>query len=172
MDATLARTIVASPAEERGADAMPARATVSERLRAVRPEIADLLDRCRIAILNPIDDQGLPRALRLALVARAAAQCGATDLARGYRAGLEAPPVLPIADGAPADALATPRLAALTRHADRLTLAPTDLGAVDLAALEAAGLSAGSIVALTQIVAFANFEARVAIGLDALGGVP
>lgn len=169
MDATLARTVVASPAETRAADAMPARATVSERLRSVRPEVADLIDRCRMTILAPSNDRGLPRALRLALVTRVAARCGATDVARGYRAALEALPFLPIADGAAPETLATPQLAALTRHADLLTQAPTDLGAGDLAALEAVGLSAGAIVALTQIVAFANFEARVAVGLDALG---
>lgn len=161
MDATLARTVIASPAETRDA-------AWSDRLRRVRPEVADLVDRCRATILTPADDQGLPRALRLALVARVAARCGASDLAHGYRAMLEALPFLPIADGASADTLAAPCLVALVRHADRLTRAPEDLDAAALAALEAAGLSVGAIVALTQIVAFANFEARVAIGLDAL----
>lgn len=168
MDATLARTVVASPAETRGAVTTAAGARWADRLRMVRPEVADLIDRCRATILTPADDQGLPRALRLALVARVAAECGAGDLARAYRAALEARPFLPIADGAPADTLSTPRLVALTRHADRLTLAPTNLDAAALAALQAAGLCAGAIVALTQVVAFANFEARVVLGLEVL----
>ncbi|MBP0574919.1 hypothetical protein J8J40_27870, partial [Mycobacterium tuberculosis] len=64
MDATLARTIVASPAETRAA--VSAGATLSDRLRRVRPEVADLVDRCRVTILTPADDQGLSRPLRLA----------------------------------------------------------------------------------------------------------
>lgn len=169
MDAPSARTVVHSPAGPLGSTAA---ATVSDRLRRLRPEVADLVDRCRVTILTPDDDQGLSRPLRLALVARVALRCGATDLARGYRAQLEAPPLLPIADGAPAAALAAPRMGAIIDHADRLTLAPTDLDAAALVALETAGLSAGAIVALTQIVAFANFEARVAMGLAALAPSP
>lgn len=62
------------------------------------------------------------------------------------------------------DALA-PADAALCRHAEKLTRAPSSVSEADIAALKAAGLGDEEILDLTQIAAYFNFVNRIVLGL-------
>jgi len=59
-------------------------------------------------------------------------------------------------------------LAAIARHADLVTLTPAAATEADIRALAQAGLSNPQIVALSELIAFVNFETRVAAGLRLL----
>ncbi|WP_327392198.1 peroxidase-related enzyme [Streptomyces sp. NBC_01186] len=102
---------------------------------------------------------GLPRAERAGLAAYAAELDGARALAAHYR------------DLSPAPAPSA-RFAALRRHAGLLVLAPSTAGPKDIAALTEAGWEAPEVVAASQLVAFVTYQARLAAGLRALGGLP
>lgn len=58
-----------------------------------------------------------------------------------------------------------PRLAAITRHAGKLTATPNDVVPPDLALLKAQGLSDKDILDLTLVVGYFNFVNRIALGL-------
>jgi CMD domain protein len=60
---------------------------------------------------------------------------------------------------------------AALRHADLLTLRPADATQADLKALKDAGLTPAGIVSLSQVIAFVNYQLRLAAGLRALGGL-
>ena len=60
-------------------------------------------------------------------------------------------------------------LAALLAHTDLLTTRPAEATRDDLAALHAAGLDTTDVVTAAQLVAFVNFQLRVAAGLALLG---
>jgi uncharacterized peroxidase-related enzyme len=102
---------------------------------------------------------GLPRAERAALAAHAAELDGARALAAHYR-GLGPAPA------------GSARFAALRRHAALLVRAPSTAGPKDIEALAEAGWGAPEVVAASQLVAFVTYQARLAAGLRALGGLP
>ncbi|MER8457124.1 hypothetical protein NKH89_26905 [Mesorhizobium sp. M0923] len=56
-------------------------------------------------------------------------------------------------------------LATIARHADLVTLTPKKAEASDIALLAQAGLNNPQIVALSELIAFVNFQTRVATGL-------
>jgi uncharacterized protein YciW len=60
-------------------------------------------------------------------------------------------------------------LAALLVHTDLLTEHPAEATRDDLAALHAVGLDTTDIVTAAQLIAFVNFQLRVAAGLALLG---
>ncbi|WP_070105736.1 CMD domain-containing protein [Burkholderia plantarii] len=61
-----------------------------------------------------------------------------------------------------------PRLSAIASHTRRLVAAPATASPADLLALRAAGLTTPAIVALSQLVAFVTYQARVAAACAAL----
>jgi uncharacterized protein YciW len=137
------------------------------KARRFRPEFVDGTEICRASVLHPANDQGLGADLRLALALRMARLNAHKTLAADYRAQLLAlEPTLQIialADGA--TDLEEP-LATIARHVDLITLEPIKAAASDIARLAAAGLSNPQIVALSELIAFVNFQVRVATGLS------
>lgn len=145
------------------------------RIRRERPDFVDGTELCRQTVLTPAHGFDLGHALRAALAARMARFIGQEELAVNYDAMLVkagATPLLSgIAAGAdlPEDADAFVR--AILRHADLVTKTPRNNTKADIEALEAAGLSNPQIIALSELIAFVNYEARVIVGLAMLGEV-
>lgn len=140
--------------------------------RRLREEFVNGAEQCRISVLQPANDQGLPSVLRVAL-ARRMAQLNADDaLIAAYDAQLAA-----LDPDAGLQALATgshqlPQpLAAIARQADKITLTPFDAEENDLRLLTQAGLNNAQIVALSELIAFVNFQTRIASGLRLMRSV-
>jgi uncharacterized protein YciW len=136
------------------------------RARRARPEFVEGAELCRRSVLLPANDQGLATALRAALARRIAALNADAALVAEYGAMLASlaatEQMLALAQGA--TELDEP-LAAIARHADLVTLTPSRAAAGDIARLAGAGLNNPQIVALSELIAFVNFQARVAAGL-------
>lgn len=137
------------------------------KLRRLRPEFVDGAETCYLALLSPVADQGLGPDLRFALARRISLLNQDAALASHYgEHALEDPALQALANGA-AD-LPEP-LATIARHADMVTLHPSQATADHIRALEAAGLSNPQIVALSELIAFVNFQTRIAAGLRLMG---
>ncbi|THB82421.1 hypothetical protein E1N66_21075 [Pantoea allii] len=134
--------------------------------RRLRPEFVEGAEACRLSVLTPEDDQGLSADLRLALAQRMAVLNGDAPLQRDYQAQLEAlnpsEALLAIAAGG---IVSEEPLATITRHADRVTQQPIQATEHHIRLLEQAGLSNPQIIALSELIAFVNFQTRVATGL-------
>jgi uncharacterized protein YciW len=139
-------------------------------MRRQRPEFVNGAELCRMSVLSPATDQGLPRDLRLALARRMAALNADAALVAAYDAQLVAPSADIAALAAGATVLPEP-LASIARHTDLITTRPIGATAADIARLEAAGLTNPQIVALSELIAFVNFQNRIAAGLRLLGGL-
>jgi uncharacterized protein YciW len=139
------------------------------RTRRLRPEFVDGAEQCRASVLTPADDQGLAAELRLALALRMAKLNQDAALQHDYQTQLAryqpAATLLALAEGAqPADE----PLATLARHTDLITQQPMQATEQHIRLLEQAGLTAPQIVALSELIAFVNFQTRVAAGLRLL----
>jgi uncharacterized protein YciW len=126
-------------------------------LREARPAVVAHAQGSYDALFDPLDPGGLGVAHRHAIALRIAELAEQPALAERHRAALPEPPD-------PAD----PVLAALLAHTDLLTTRPADATRADLAALHAAGLDTTDIVTASQLIAFVNFQLRVAAGLGLL----
>ncbi|WP_343550897.1 hypothetical protein [Pantoea sp.] len=137
--------------------------------RRLRPEFVDGAEQCRQSVLTPNDDQGLAEDLRLALAQRMAMLNSDAALQADYQAQLEQqrPSDALLALAAGATDLAEP-LATIARHADLVTQQPMNATEQHIRLLEQAGLSNPQIVALSELIAFVNFQTRVAAGLRLL----
>lgn len=139
-------------------------------LRGERETILRLSQTSFVASLTPQDEGDLPKAVRVALAARMA-RLLRDDAAAALYDGM-------IGDaGADVRALADPahvppdaRLAVMAARADKLTLRPETATRGDVTVLEEAGLSTRTIVSLTGLIAFVNYQLRVAAGLRAFEG--
>lgn len=136
------------------------------KARRFRPEFVEGAELCRLSVLTPKHGLGLASDLRLALARRMAAlnadealiaeydeQLAAIDLSEELRA---------LANGA--TDLGEP-LATIARHVDLITLSPIKAQASDIIKLAEAGFDNPQIVALSELIAFVNFQTRVATGL-------
>lgn len=134
--------------------------------RRLRPEFVEGAEACRVSVLTPEDDQGLPADLRLALAQRMAVLNYDAPLQRDYQAQLAtlnpSEALLALASGC---AVAEEPLATIARHADMVTQQPIQATEQHIRLLEQAGLSNPQIVALSELIAFVNFQTRVAAGL-------
>ncbi|MDF2041208.1 MULTISPECIES: hypothetical protein [unclassified Pantoea] len=134
--------------------------------RRLRPEFVEGAEACRLSVLTPEDEQGLPAVLRLALAQRMAVLNADEPLQRDYHAQLA---VLNPSDALLALAAGNPvneePLATIARHADMVTQHPIQATEQHIRLLEQAGLSNPQIVALSELIAFVNFQTRVAAGL-------
>lgn len=134
--------------------------------RRFRPEFVEGAELCRLSVLQPDNNQGLDADLRLALALRIAALNADSALVEQYRAQLDAltpaPELLALAAG---ETPHTEPLATLARHADKITLTPSEAVESDITRLTAVGLSTPQIVALSELIAFVNFQSKVATGL-------
>jgi uncharacterized protein YciW len=139
-------------------------------IRRERPEFVDGAELCRHTVLAPENGLGLGHALRAALAARMARQIGREDLALTYDETLRdtgSSDVLS-AIATAGDVTADGFKMALVHHADMVTRTPRDATRGDIEKLSEAGLTNAQIVALSELIAFVNFEARIIAGLEAL----
>jgi uncharacterized protein YciW len=136
------------------------------KARRFRPEFVEGAELCRHSVLTPKDGLGLETGLRIALARRIAGLNADAALITDYDDQLAALSLtqdhLTLAGGAVA--LAEP-LATIARHVDLVTLSPQDAAESDIALLSKAGLNNPQIVALSELIAFVNFQTRVATGL-------
>lgn len=134
--------------------------------RRLRPEFVEGAEACRVSVLTPEDDQGLSADLRIALAQRMAVLNGDAPLQRDYQSQLAAlnpsEALLALAAG---EKVSEEPLATIARHADRVTQQPIEATEQHIRLLEQAGLSNSQIVALSELIAFVNFQTRVAAGL-------
>ena len=155
-------------------DAMDKAAGLSEddalfTARRFRPEFVQGAEACRLSVLQPANDQGLARDLRLALARRMAALNADAALVEEYDGQLAAlGPSGQIQAMAVGETDLDEPLATIARHADLVTLTPSRAEARNIALLAEAGLSNPQIVALSELIAFVNFQTRVAAGLRLL----
>lgn len=136
------------------------------KARRFRPEFVEGAELCRLSVLQPEDNQGLEPVLRLALAHRMAALNAAEELMADYELQLAAlspsEQLLKLANG---EADLDEPLATIVRHADLVTMTPSEASASDMTRLQQAGLNNAQIVALSELIAFVNFQTRVAAGL-------
>jgi uncharacterized protein YciW len=141
-------------------------------VRRERPEFVEGVELCRETVLAPEHGFGLSHALRAALAARMARLIGRQDLASAYDKKLEEAGsevcLTAIASAAEVAADADASVRALVRHVDLVTESPRNSTKADIEKLAAAGLSNSEIVALSELIAFVNFEARIIVGLEML----
>lgn len=156
-------------------------------IRRERPDFVDGTELCRTTVLTPNHGFGIGRAMRAALAARMARLIGHADLAATYdrmieeaerdmaggastsgdTAGNKAA-LAAIATGADIPEAVDAFIRGLVRHADLVTRTPRNSTRADIACLEEAGLSNPQIIALSELIAFVNYEARVIVGLSIL----
>lgn len=136
------------------------------RTRRFRPEFVEGAELCRLSVLHPENDQGLSAGWRLAVALRIATLNADAALVAEYSAQLAAltpdDALLAFASAAP---VSGEPLATLARHVDRVTLTPGKAEASDIARLAGAGFNNPQIVALSELIAFVNFQTKVASGL-------
>jgi len=134
--------------------------------RRFRPEFVQGAEICRLSVLLPANDRGLAPGLRIALALRMAALNADQALITEYGTQLAylepTEQLLALAQGA--TDLDEP-LATIARHVDLITLTPNKAEANDITRLAEAGLNNPQIVALSELIAFVNFQTRVAAGL-------
>lgn len=134
--------------------------------RRFRGEFVEGAEQCRQSVLQPENDAGLSPALRIALARRMALLNNDQPLIAEYDALLAT-----LSPGERLLALANGEnglsglFAILARHVDLITLTPDRAQAEDIRLLERAGLNNAQIVALSELIAFINFQTRIAAGL-------
>jgi len=141
------------------------------QLRRERPEVVRHMQASDAAIFAPRDDGGLTRAERAAAALRTTILLRDPALAAHYRARLDRlDPAGALAASVQAGALAggERRWAAMLAHVDRVTADPDRATRGDIDGLRAAGLSPRAVVALSQLIAYVNFQSRVLAGLRML----
>ncbi len=140
--------------------------------RAQRPDVVRHAQRSYEALLAPPDPADLSLVERAQIALRVASLTPSAPGIAWYRARLadlgEDGAAITAIEHFPNGPAVSPRLAAILRHADRLTTAPGTATPAHLSELRAAGLSPATIVTLTQLIAFVSFQVRVVAGLRAL----
>ena len=142
-------------------------------LRAERSDVVRFTQASDDAVFRPATEAGLSRAERAAAGLRIACLLRDGALEAHYQALLR--PIDP--DGrlassvlAKSPAAANERWGRILAHIDRVTLDPESSQAGHIGALADVGLSPQAVVALSQVIAYVNFQARVRAGLAMLGG--
>ncbi|MER8459653.1 hypothetical protein [Mesorhizobium sp. M0199] len=137
--------------------------------RRFRPEFVQGAEECRLSVLQPANDQGLASNLRVALARRMAALNADPVLMAEYDVQLaQLGPTEQLRALARGETDLDEPLATIARHVDLITLMPKKAEASHIALLAAAGLNNPQIVALSELIAFVNFQTRVATGLRLL----
>lgn len=137
--------------------------------RRFRPEFVQGAEECRLSVLQPANDQGLAPNLRVALARRMAALNADPVLMAEYDVQLaQLGPTEQLLALARGEADLEQPLATIARHVDLITLTPKKAEASHIALLAQAELNSPQIVALSELIAFVNFQTRVATGLRLL----
>lgn len=136
------------------------------RTRRLRPEFVEGAELCRLSVLTPQHGLGFAADIRMAVALRIAALNEDQALTEEYRSQLVAlaPASILLSFGEGSADLAEP-LGTIARHVDKVTLTPREAGKSDIDLLVTAGLDNPQIVALSELIAFVNFQTRVATGL-------
>lgn len=142
-------------------------AEVVRPLRDTRAAVVTHAQGSYDALFAPDDPGGVSIEHRHAIALRIATLADAATLAERHRSAL--PDDLVDAITRPTATVDDPVLAALLVHTDLLTEHPAEATRDDLAALHAVGLDTTDIVVAAQLIAFVNFQLRVAAGLALLG---
>jgi CMD domain protein len=147
------------------------------KLRQQKPSLVTELQDYYLALFEPTaaSAEALPLIDRYLVAVRVASHPGSEAVVSWYRnlaleAGVDESDLDQVVDISVAADGPTTTGAAL-RHADLLTLRPADATPADLQALKDAGLTPAGIVSLSQVIAFVNYQLRLAAGLRALGGL-
>ncbi|MDX8449393.1 CMD domain-containing protein [Mesorhizobium captivum] len=134
--------------------------------RRFRPEFVQGAEECRLSVLRPANDQGLAPNLRVALARRMAALNADPILMAEYDVQLaQLGPTEQLLGLARGETDLEEPLATIARHVDLITLTPKKADASHIVLLAQAGLNNPQIVALSELIAFVNFQTRVATGL-------
>ncbi|WP_235041651.1 CMD domain-containing protein [Vreelandella profundi] len=140
---------------------------------AMRSKLMDLTQASYEAALLPSDPGGLTRETRAAFACRMAKICQQEGLRRHYGEllssyGSEADPLnLATTDSCPP--ASEPRLAAMVSYVDLVTRSPKDASESDIESLRKADINESDIVRLAGLVAFVNYQLRVAAVLSVMG---
>ncbi|OQM74630.1 CMD domain-containing protein [Manganibacter manganicus] len=139
------------------------------KARRFRPEFVNGAEECRLSVLRPANDQGLSADLRLALAYRMAVLNADVALTEEYGSQLaRLGPTGQLSALAQGKTDLDEPLATIARHVDLITLTPDKAEARHIALLAEAGLNNPRIVALSELIAFVNFQTRIATGLRLL----
>jgi uncharacterized protein YciW len=145
-----------------------------------RAKLMELTQASYEAALLPEEPGGLDYAERAALACRMARICQQQGLSQHYEellasctdtqastdgiSALASPDTQPPADDA--------RLQAIVAYVDKVTRSPKDAVPDDIESLRAAGMDESDIVRLAGLVAFVNYQLRVAAVLAVMGDSP
>ncbi len=144
-------------------------------LRRQRPDVVRHLQGSDEAIFAPRDDGGLTPTERAAAALRASVLLRDGTLQKHYRARLDA---LDAGQRLAASALggsaggSDRRWQAILAHVERVTADPDSARREHIDGLLAVGLSPRAVLALSQLIAYVNFQSRVLAGLSMLRGKP
>lgn len=140
------------------------------QLRRQRPDVVRHLQGTDDVLFEPADDGGLTRAERAAAALRVSELLRDGRLTEHYRTQLAAlDPTGELARTVEGGARITEgRWDAILSHVDLVTRGPGSANRKDVDNLLAVGLSSQAIVALSQVIAYVNFQSRVLAGLRML----
>ena len=140
-------------------------------LRRQRPDVVRHLQGSDEAIFDPRDDGGVTPTERAAAALRASVLLRDAALQKHYRARLDAldagQRLAPSALGG-----SDRRWQAILAHVERVTGDPDSARREHIDGLLAVGLSPRAVLALSQLIAYVNFQSRVLAGLSMLRGKP
>lgn len=137
---------------------------IPQPLVVLAPELEPHVAAFRDAVLNPEDDLGLPSALRWVVAAYIASCLGDEELAVMYRRVCSVSKDV----GFVPEEFSKELEEILTAYAGKATNAPRSISRGDVDDLVQAGLNTPQIVALSELIAFVNFECRIRMGLDTM----
>lgn len=151
---------------------VPTAGPLAEAL-AVRHKLMDLTQASYEAALLPGDAGQVPVTIRAALACRMARICQQAGLTQHYADlvtayGSDADP-FQIAEPGNQPPASETRLAAMVTYVDLVTQRPRDATKEDIQALSEAGIEESDIVRLAGLVAFVNYQLRVAAVLSVMG---
>lgn len=154
---------------------VPASGPLADAL-TMRGKLMELSEASYVAALLPENPGGLSRANRAAFACRMAKICQQAGLTQHYTEllasyGSDADP-LQLADTRITPAADEPRLGAMVAYVELVTRAPKDARESDIESLRQAGIEESDIVRLAGLVAFVNYQLRVAAVLSVMGETP
>ncbi len=142
-------------------------------VRALRPDVVQYTQGSYDALLTPADPGDLSLVERAQAALRTAALTPNATLVAHYRARLaqlgEADTAIDQIEQFTDGITFSPRTAAILHHVNLLTTAPDTATPAHLQKLQSQGLSVRAIVALSQLIAFVSYQARVIVALQLLG---
>lgn len=144
-----------------------------QAIRALRPDVVQHTQGSYAALITPAAPGDLTLVERAQAALRTAVLTPSATLVAYYRARLtdlgEATPAIDQIEHFTDSATFTLRTAAILHHVDLLTTEPKAATQAHLAQLQTQGLSVAAIVALSQLIAFVSYQARVVAALQLLG---